>query len=278
MKKRFALVIFSMLLLIGNGLYGQCPVSVQINASLPNPVCKETAVTFTAIPSSGGISSYLWIINGDTLGSGTSITTSTNGAHIELYAVSDTCGLDTVYNDYYILSTQLIADYNVIVTECNQPVADVEILGITGGAEPYTYDFITEAGGQGQQDLYPDIPVSNYPLFITDANGCTDTSWINMTTIQCPPPTPTEVMTPNDDGYNDTWRINFIEFYPDNEVFIYDRWGQRVYHKKGYDNSDGWDAKYVGADMPVSTYYYVLKVNFEKSEDKVYNGPISIFR
>ena len=70
-----------------------------------------------------------------------------------------------------------------------------------------------------------------------------------------------------------------IEFYPENEVFIFDRWGQRVYHKNGYDNADGWDAKYIGVDLPVSTYYYLLEIKPENGgDDIILRGPISVFR
>ena len=130
----------------------------------------------------------------------------------------------------------------------------------------------------GQESLYLDVPVSSYPLVITDSKGCVDTSWIDMTVVECPPPKPTDRITPNEDGLNDMWRIHNIQFYPENEVFIFDRWGQRVYHEKGYDNLDGWQAKYLGSNMPVSTYYYILKIHLEKSDDIVFKGAISVFR
>jgi len=262
------------------GIFAQCPANVQIKQSPENPVCKGTTVTFTVDTiTAGSISNYMWVVNGDTVTSLSSVSTSTDWSQVYLIAVSDTCGLDTIVsNTLQIINVELSANYNVIITECNQPVADIEILEITGGEAPYTWDLVTTEGSIGQQDLYKDIPVSSYPLLITDANGCTDTSWINMTVLECPPPNPTEIITPNDDGYNDTWVIRNIDFYPNNEVFIYDRWGQRVYHKKGYTNADGWDVKYIGTDMPVSTYYYIVKVKFEKQDELYFNGPISVFR
>jgi gliding motility-associated-like protein len=277
MKK---LLFFLYLSLAGGYVFSQCPEPVTIVASPTNPVCKNTPVTFTAT-SAGGISSYIWVVNGDTVGTGTSMTSSTNFAQINVYAVTNNCPTDTVTATKLIINTTLVADYNVIATECNQPLADIEILGITGTPvvnDPYTYNLVGAGGDLGQQDLYPDVPIGSYPLVITDANGCQDTTWIVMTTLECPPPNPTEVITPNEDGINDMWRINNIEFYPDNEVYIFDRWGQRVYHKNEYDNLDGWKAKYVGANMPVSTYYYVLKIKFEKQDDLVFKGPISVFR
>ncbi|MCL4856136.1 MAG: gliding motility-associated C-terminal domain-containing protein, partial [Flavobacteriales bacterium] len=79
-------------------------------------------------------------------------------------------------------------------------------------------------------------------------------------------------------GFNDKWRINNIEFYPNNKVYIFDRWGQRVFYKEKYDNVDGWDAKYTGTNMPVSTYYYVIELEFEKQDKIVVKGPVSILR
>lgn len=279
MEKLITNFFIAIVLLIGAGANAQCIIFTQMSANPANPVCKGETVTFNITSNIGGFSSYIWIVNGDTVSTNPSISSNINGAHVEVYAVSDTCGNGTFYVDAYIVNVEMQADYTVIVEECNQPVADVQIGEITGtGQEPYTYNFYTTNGNLGQTDFYTDVPVSTYPLVIEDANGCIDTTWIDMNVYECPPPAPTQVITPNEDGYNDTWLINFIELYPDNEVFIYDRWGQRVYHKKGYDNLDGWDAKYVGQNMPVSTYYYILKINFKKQDEKVYNGPISVFR
>lgn len=283
MKKQLIFLFLLGTFLVNTDGFSQC--SVLISSTPNNPVCKNTTVNFTASSGSGNITSYVWMLNGDTVSNGTSYSTNTNGAFIELYATLDNCSgaTDTVvYSQKYILNSEFHADYNIIVVECNQPVADIEITGITEGptpgTAPYTYDLILDEGNQGQQDIYTDVPIGTYPLVVTDANGCIDTTWIDMSVVQCPPPSPTEVITPNEDGYNDTWRINNIEFYPDNEVFIFDRWGQRVYHKKEYDNKDGWDVKYIGTNLPVSTYYYVLKITFEKSEEQVFKGPISVFR
>ena len=259
-------------------VFGQCPAAVQLTSSPNNPVCRGTNVTFNAVPTAGGITSYIWIVNGDTVSTGSSMSTSVDGAHVELYAVSDTCNLDTMYTDKYILNVLMQAEYNVIIEECNQPVADIVIGTITGGQEPYTYELITTSGSLGQETTYSDVAISTYPLIITDDNGCEDTTWIDMATVICPPPSPIDAFTPNEDGYTDKWIINNIQFYPDNEVFVYDRWGQRVFHKKGYTNKEAWDAKYIGMDMPVSTYYYILKINYQKQEEQIFNGAVSIFR
>lgn len=58
-------------------------------------------------------------------------------------------------------------------------------------------------------------------------------------------------------------KIDCIENYPNNVLYIYDRWGNLVYEQAGYDNS--WNGKRhprltrLGWDeLPTDTYYYVL--------------------
>ncbi len=64
--------------------------------------------------------------------------------------------------------------------------------------------------------------------------------------------------SPNDDGQNDTFYIDCITQYPDNQLEIFNRWGNLVYYKKGYDNT--WDGKADGSakTLPEGTYFYVL--------------------
>ncbi len=78
-------------------------------------------------------------------------------------------------------------------------------------------------------------------------------------------------LTPNDDGYNDFFHIINIEYYPDNQIKIYNRWGDLIYKKDGYLND--WDGKLNGNLLPTGTYYYVLNLN-DGSED--YKGYVMI--
>ncbi len=45
-----------------------------------------------------------------------------------------------------------------------------------------------------------------------------------------------EGFSPNGDGKNDIWRIEGIAKFPENEVSIYNRWGQKVFGAIGYNN------------------------------------------
>ncbi len=76
-------------------------------------------------------------------------------------------------------------------------------------------------------------------------------------------------VSPNGDGLNDTFIIQGIAQFPDNELSIFNRWGVMVYNKKGYDNSwggisEGRATIAKGEELPVGTYYYVLKIEGQK--------------
>ncbi|GGD10639.1 gliding motility-associated C-terminal domain-containing protein [Hyunsoonleella pacifica] len=72
------------------------------------------------------------------------------------------------------------------------------------------------------------------------------------------------LVSPNDDGINDTFTIDGIEAF-NNELTIFNRWGSVVYKIDNYKNN--WDGvanvKHViqrHKKVPVGTYYYILKL------------------
>jgi gliding motility-associated-like protein/uncharacterized repeat protein (TIGR01451 family) len=73
------------------------------------------------------------------------------------------------------------------------------------------------------------------------------------------------LFSPNGDGVNDTFVINCIDNYPNNTLEIYNRWGNLVYKKSGYNNefdgtSNGRSVLRQSEQLPVGTYYYVLNL------------------
>lgn len=77
--------------------------------------------------------------------------------------------------------------------------------------------------------------------------------------------------SPNGDGVNDTFVIEGLATSPDNELYLYNRWGVEVFSMKNYDNSfDGTSQGRVTIaednKLPVGTYYYVLKLKDQKDQ------------
>ena len=66
--------------------------------------------------------------------------------------------------------------------------------------------------------------------------------------------------TPNGDGYNDGYEIKGIEGYPLNVFHVYNRWGNEVYTKENYKNTDWIGNNNSGSQLPESTYFVVLEI------------------
>lgn len=123
---------------------------------------------------------------------------------------------------------------------------------------------------------WPDSDVT-YHLSIGDEKGCFYSDSVKIfvrdkpfTLLFIP-----NVITPNGDGFNDTWYIRDLERYPDNAVRIVNRWGDEVFEQKPYQNN--WAGTWKGENLPGATYYYVLKITFN-GEEHDFNGPLTIVR
>ena len=87
--------------------------------------------------------------------------------------------------------------------------------------------------------------------------------------------------SPNGDGINDVFYIEGLEKYPNNDIIIFNRWGNEVFSAQPYNND--WNGKSVSGNLKVSgevvvdgTYYFVLNLN-EPGELPV-NGFIELRR
>jgi len=82
------------------------------------------------------------------------------------------------------------------------------------------------------------------------------------------------LITPNGDGFNDALFFPDLKKFPDNNLQVFNRWGQLVYQKEGYQQDDElWDGRKNGQPLPAGEYFYVLEVNGEHIQQT-----LSIFR
>ncbi|GIV42551.1 MAG: hypothetical protein KatS3mg034_1861 [Vicingaceae bacterium] len=120
-------------------------------------------------------------------------------------------------------------------------------------------------------EVWP-VETQQYTVVVWDEYGCADTSQLTVYVIRDYKLEISNTLTPNGDGYNDTWWIGNIENYPANEVQIFNRYGQLIYSKEGYMNE--WDGRYKGERLPNGTYFFVLKI--KEGEGVVFKGHINI--
>jgi gliding motility-associated-like protein len=164
----------------------------------------------------------------------------------------------------------LVTAVDSLGSECGEANGSLTVLA-TGGNGGFSYEW--DEGGQGP--TLTDIDAGNYTVYIVDAEGCTSSQVVDLGCTPLIPIIVPQFISPNADNLNETWIIQNLEFYPDNKVTVYNRWGNIVYEAEPYKND--WNGHYKGTkaeSLPAATYFYVIDTK-KKSQDP-YTGFIEI--
>lgn len=136
------------------------------------------------------------------------------------------------------------------------------ISNITGCTGPYTILWSNGKIGELNNNIEP----GNYTVQISSNDGCSsETFAFEIKTIsgQACILKFYSGFTPNADGINDTWVIDNIEAFPENEINIFNRLGNRVFRGKNYNNfTVVWNGDNLsGGDSPSDTYFFTFESN-----------------
>ncbi|GIV34085.1 MAG: hypothetical protein KatS3mg031_1620 [Chitinophagales bacterium] len=168
---------------------------------------------------------------------------------------------------------------SVITTAAScQDIPDGRIeVTVLNGHPPYRYSWSNGASGPSQTNVLAGI----YTLTVTDQYNCTtiidsiEVPLDSTGTINCDSLIIYDVFSPNGDGVNDIWIINGLASYPENELQIYNRWGNVVYEARPYKNDWKGESKN-GKPLPAATYYFILKLH--DPAGRVLSGAITLIR
>lgn len=114
------------------------------------------------------------------------------------------------------------------------------------------YVFILDDGEPQTSNIFENVTYGVHTIIVRDLNGCMDVSQ-DVMVIDVP-----KFVTPNSDGYHDTWHIVGIEQLPGTIVHIYNRHGKLI--KTLPHTSIGWDGTYNGHNMPSDDYWFSADV------------------
>jgi gliding motility-associated-like protein len=160
-------------------------------------------------------------------------------------------------------------------SECDVSIA------ISGPA--VTYDLQTNWYPEGDEGRQPKVLYENETAVLVANEDLDGFSWEgqflngceysdNVVVIIRPAIVPYNSFTPNDDGINEFWEIEGIRRWPNAQVVVYSRWGQKVFQATNY--REDWD----GDGLPAATYYYVIELNPIDSNTDPYTGSVTIIR
>ncbi len=82
------------------------------------------------------------------------------------------------------------------------------------------------------------------------------------------------IITPDGDGKNDTFRIPGLANYPENSLVIHNRWGNEVWKSTGKTYKNEWD----GYGLNGGTYYYILKLKDPTGKWQIFSGWITLMK
>ncbi len=161
--------------------------------------------------------------------------------------------------------------------DANIPIgasAELQAFGATfvSGAESYVWD-----NNASLDDFQSQSPTAS-PLFTTtytaeaEVGDCLVTDEVVVNVQQAI--NVKNAITPNSDGFNDTWQISGIQNFNNALINVYDRWGQLVFKSIGY--TQPWDGTNDGKPLVAGTYYYVIELNSLVVESEPITGYVVI--
>ena len=245
--------------------------------------CLTQATTFADLStvSSGVITNWAWNIPGFPNVPSPVYTFPTGGAFpITLTVTTDSaCTDDTTIN--IVVRPLPIPDFNFSPLEIFVFDTKVCFANNTTGALGYLWDF-DFAGPTGTSILTSPCTVTfpsdserkyNVKLLAINQYGCKDSinkevSILDGFILYAP-----NTFTPNGDGNNELFKV-FVEGIVEYEIFIFDRWGEEIFHST--DPTDSWDGKYNGLMSQTDAYVYRIIVKSKNNVTKEFIGQIKI--
>mgnify|MGYP006268009727 CR=1 FL=1 len=176
----------------------------------------------------------------------------------------------------------------------NQAEATVIANDVLTGVPNFTFEIVQDPAlgmvmdlGDGQvsytleQTLFaPAEDAFEYVLCNADCPTLCDSATVQVSILR--DSTDIEVpngITPNGDGLNDNLVFDQLllnpDEYPNNELIVFNRWGDIVYEAKPYSND--WQGQNSdGTNLPDGTYYYILRLDIGSGE--IIRGDVTILR
>lgn len=194
----------------------------------------------TTLTVDSGYSSYLWNTGDQT----NSITVTTPGPYSVIVTNTNNC--------------QKTKEYLVKISE-TATITDVKINDFANEENTITISYIGNGNYEFSLDgnTYQDSPIFNrlkagiYWATARDKNGCGISTPYKIYVVDYP-----RFFTPNNDGYNDTWKIKNLDVLPKSTINIFDRYGKLL--KQLNDKSNGWNGVFGGTELPADDYWFTI--------------------
>ena len=203
-------------------------------------LCLDNLPLLVSAETNAPTDSYLWS-NGST---NSYIEINQTGTYSVTITTQFGCSTSTSFS--VSQSEAATIDFTETIDFSDPNNVTVEVSGIGD----YLYQFDDE--DPQESNFFNNVPIGPHTITVIDLNGCNSTSK-DIVIIDVP-----KFVTPNNDGYFDTWHITGVEQLEGTIVHIFDRYGKLL--KTLNHTSQGWDGTYNGNLLPATDYWYVANV------------------
>lgn len=203
-------------------------------------ICLENFPLVVSANTNNPTDTYLWSTNETT----PEIDISVIGTYSVIVTSENGCVTTQVFN----------------VTESEQ--ASIEIVETVDFSDPNNitvtisgignYLYQLDDNTPQESNFFENVGIGYHTVTVIDLNGCSEVSK-EVLILDFP-----KFVTPNEDGYFDTWHITGVETLPGTVIYIFDRYGKQLSYLTS--SSKGWDGTYNGYNMPATDYWFVAEV------------------
>ncbi|MEO6346912.1 MAG: choice-of-anchor L domain-containing protein [Aquaticitalea sp.] len=227
------------------GCYNTTQFSVLINpkplVDIPDQViCLENLPLLVSANTNNPTDTYLWSTNETT----PEITISDIGSYSVIVTNEFGCETTQVFN---VTESEMATIDMVETVDFSEPN---NITVTISGMGNYLYQL--DHGVSQESNFFDHVGLGYHTVTIIDLNGCAEVTK-EVLVLDFP-----KFLTPNDDGYFDTWHIIGVETLPGTIIYIYDRFGKMLTYLTA--NSRGWDGTFNNQNMPATDYWFVANV------------------
>ncbi len=218
------------------------------------PICENRTII---IDAGAGFDNYIW----------------SNGATSETISVAQAGNYSvTVSKNYGTTICSTTKNFEVVLSN-RATITKIDIEDWTDSENSIVVNISSNSIGNYEYSIdgihyqnsavFSNLKSGEYTVYVRDINKC-GIAKKDIYLLMYP-----KYFTPNGDGYNDTWAIQFSVKETQLKVIILDRYGKLL---KKLENNASWDGKLNGNDLPSTDYWFVVT----RENGKEYRGHFTL--
>jgi gliding motility-associated-like protein len=234
----------------GSNCFGFATVTLNITTFSPANFETQIVGICSGVPKkisvASGFSSYVWTPP-NPMATNEILVTTANTYTVEV-TNNEGCKATKVF---VVEASQSASIQNIAIDDFNGN-SNTVLINYSGNGD---YEFSLDGINFQESPMFDAVPAGEYTVIVNDKKGCLPVS-SSFFVLTYP-----TFFTPNNDGFNDVWKIKNIQTKPNSQIQLYNRYGKLL----GNLNTDtGWNGKFNQQEVPADDYWFVLTLENQK--------------